>query len=162
MKINVSVTDNFRLDLKNKKFVDALKALLFATGIEVQNQARRLVQTGERSGRAYVKRKGYRIYVDKVKKPQTIAGLKKVIASAVGEPPKTDTGRLVNAINVDGGVKKTGSGSPYIVIKAGSGSVNYASKLEEELDRPFMKPSSEKGLKFFKERINDTIKKTYG
>ena len=159
MKINVSVTDNFKIDLKNKSFVLELKKLLFNTAIQVQNEARTLVQTGTRSGRAYVKKAGIRIYVDKVKKPETITGLARTIASAKGEPPKTDTGRLVNAINVDGQVK--GDASPYVIIKAGDTSVNYAARLEGELNRPFMTPATKKGMDFFKKNINNAIKRSY-
>jgi hypothetical protein len=163
MKINVSVTDNFKIDLKNKSFVLELKKLLFNTAIQVQNEARTLVQTGTRSGRAYVRRSqdSPRIYVDKVKRPETIAGLPKTIASAKGEPPKTDTGRLVNTINIDGSVKEDGGGSPYVIIKAGGGAVNYAAKLEDELNRPYMTPASKKGLDFFKKNINNIVKRAY-
>jgi hypothetical protein len=160
MKINVSIKDNYKFDLKNKNFLFELKRLLFATAIEVQNEARGLVQKGSRSGRAYVKRNGSRIYVDRVKKPETIAGLPRTVASAKGEPPKTDTGRLVNAINVDGQVKGSDT-APYVIIKAGDGTVNYAAKLEDELNRPFMAPASKKGLDFFKKNINNAIKRAY-
>lgn len=161
MKINVSVEDNYKFDLKNKSFVLELKKLLFNTAIQVQNEARTLVQTGTRSGRAYVKKAGSRIYVDKVKRPETIAGLARTIASAKGEPPKTDTGRLVNTINIDGSVKEDGGGSPYVIIKAGGGAVNYAAKLEDELNRPFMTPATKKGVDFFKKNINNAIKRSY-
>jgi hypothetical protein len=159
MKINVSIQDNYKFDLKNKNFLFELKRLLFATAIEVQNEARGLVQKGSRSGRAYVKKNGSRIYVDKVQRPETIAGLARTVASAKGEPPKTDTGRLVNAINVDGQVK--GDTSPYVIIKAGDETVNYAAKLENELNRPFMTPATKKGVDFFKKNINNAIKRSY-
>jgi hypothetical protein len=161
MKINVSVTDNFKIDLKNKAFVLELKKLLFNTANEVRTVAINLVQDGNRTGRAYVKKNGSRIYVDKVKRPQTIAGLPRVNASAKGEPPKTDGGRLVGSINIDGSVKEDSSGSPYVIIKAGDSSVNYAARLEGELNRPFMKPASKKGLDFFKKNINNIVKRAY-
>ncbi len=162
MKINVSVTDNYKFDLKNKNFLFALKRLLFATAIEVQNEARGLVQKGSRSGRAYVRRSqdSPRIYVDKVTRPETIAGLPRTVASAKGEPPKTDRGGLVRSINVDGQVKGSNT-APYVIIKAGDGTVNYAAKLEDELNRPFMAPASKKGLDFFKKNINNAIKRAY-
>lgn len=161
MKINVSVEDNYKFDLKNKNFLFELKRLLFATAIEVQNEARGLVQKGSRSGRVYVRRSqdSPRIYVDKVKRPETIAGLARTVASAKGEPPKTDRGGLVRSINVDGEVK--GDTSPYVIIKAGDETVNYAAKLENELNRPFMAPATKKGVDFFKKNINNAIKRSY-
>jgi hypothetical protein len=161
MKINVSIQDNYKFDLKNKNFLFELKRLLFATAIEVQNEARGLVQKGSRSGRVYVRRSqdSPRIYVDKVKRPETIAGLARTVASAKGEPPKTDRGGLVRSINVDGEVK--GDTSPYVIIKAGDETVNYAAKLENELNRPFMTPATKKGVDFFKKNINNAIKRSY-
>lgn len=161
MKINVSVEDNYKFDLKNKNFLFELKRLLFATAIEVQNEARGLVQKGSRSGRVYVRRSqdSPRIYVDKVKRPETIAGLARTVASAKGEPPKTDRGGLVRSINIDGEVK--GDTSPYVIIKAGDETVNYAAKLENELNRPFMAPATKKGVDFFKKNINNAIKRSY-
>lgn len=57
-----------------------------ATGlVEIQGDAQRLIQRGGRSGRIYRKYKPRREHR----------------ASAPGEPPKTDTGRLVSSIKTD-------------------------------------------------------------
>lgn len=93
MKINVEFEgiENLQRELRKRGSAaeTAVKAAVMGAAFMVQGEARTSIQRGPKTGRAYQKSK-------------TVTH----IASAPGEPPATDTGRLVSSILVspeDGG-----------------------------------------------------------
>lgn len=112
-----------------KKRVDnAGYEALQETGKETVVEIRRRLNTGNRTGNVY--RRGKRTRR----------------ASAAGEPPKTDTGKLAKSVRQFGKVKRT-KHTNTLQLRAGNSKVVYASYLEFGTDnmdaRPFMRPSLE-------------------
>lgn len=87
MKINVEVDgiENLQRELRKRgsDVENVVKAAVMGAALLVQGEARTSIQRGPKTGRAYQKSK-------------TVTH----IASAPGEPPATDTGRLVSSILV--------------------------------------------------------------
>lgn len=117
-----------------------MAAALFVSGLKIEDVAKIEIAQGIKTGRVY-KRGG---------KPH--------IASAAGEAPASDTGRLVNSINT--GAKSDGM---VVEVTAGKGVVDYAVHLEYGTEkmaaRPFMKPSLEKSRKFIHDRMEKAVQK---
>lgn len=78
-------------------------------------------------------------------------------ASAPGEAPANDTGRLAGSINMSGTADKL-----KVLVKSGGGMVGYAVDLEygtKDMEaRPFMKPALEKSRKYIVDRMEKAIK----
>ncbi len=106
-------------------------------GIFLSGQIIKSIQTGVRTGRAYVNarsKKGnvYRKYLDTAK---TRPAGKVTVASARGENPKTDTGTLVKSVDTNPKVTPLiGAIISRVRVKA-----DYAKNLENKLDRPIVK-----------------------
>lgn len=117
-----------------------LNIALFASAKHVEGQAKRSILSGEKSGRVYKRRSVTHQ------------------ASAAGEAPASDTGRLVNSINSylqrD---KKTA------LVVAGRGTVRYAALLEFGTRlmaaRPFMFPALESSRDWIRERLAAAVRK---
>jgi HK97 gp10 family phage protein len=117
--------------IRLKKAVDAQTAKeLYLSGLRIEEHAKESIMEGGKTGRVY--KKG--------KKGKTLHR-----ASAPGEAPANDTGRLVNSIRTEA----KGNGKT-VHIKAGGGSkaVKYAVDLEfgteKMAPRPFMRPALKK------------------
>lgn len=100
-----------------------------ATALDVQRHAKTSIQRGEKTGKVYPPVKGVR------GKPHR--------ASAPGEAPATDTGRLVNNIHVKLNQMPT-------EVQA---NVRYADALENKMNRPFLGPALAANQKKHEERI---------
>jgi HK97 gp10 family phage protein len=158
---------------KIQKAVDRelLKGLHVAAK-RVEREAKDSIRKGNKSGRLYE----FRVAGEgeKQKRWVTMNGnalplvkrWKPHRASAPGEAPATDTGRLVNSIVVESSAKREGN---ELVAKvfAGRGAVKYARMLEfgtaKIRPRPFMFPALEKSKQFISERlakaVNDALTK---
>jgi len=107
-----------------KELDKAIMAGLYSAGLEMEATAKRSITEGGKTGRVYQRRSVTHQ------------------ASAPGQAPASDTGRLVQSINL-----RTSSSSMAIEIVAGggSGNVRYANALEfgtkNILPRPFMHPA---------------------
>ena len=120
----------------------ALIKALNKSAIMVQGDAIKLLQKGSRSGETY-KSHG-----------------RQHVASAAGEPPKTDTGNLASNINVDHAQKSGGS----IVAKVVSNAA-YSNYLENGTrfiePRPFLAPALEKNKEKIQELIVQTVRDAF-
>ena len=113
---------------------------LFASAKHVEAEAKRSIVSGQKSGRTYKRRSVTHQ------------------ASAPGEAPASDTGRLVNTIT---SYLNTSEGESTVV--AGRGTVKYAAMLEfgtrHIAARPFMFPALEKSKGWIKERLAAAVRK---
>lgn len=109
---------------------------LFVSAKEVEKQAKISILSGKKTGRAYKRR--------------SITHQ----ASAPGEAPASDRGRLVGSIN-------SFPGDGESVVIAGNGAVHYARLLEfgtsKMAPRPFFFPALEKSRQFIKTRLAEAI-----
>src|SRR5262249_49879155 len=112
---------------------------LFASAQKVRTEAITSIQNGQKSGRLYKRR--------------TVIHR----ASAPGEAPATDTGRLANSITAYNG----GNGEAFTV--AGRGTALYAPLLEfgtsKMAPRPFMVPALEKSKAWIVARLQDAVRR---
>jgi HK97 gp10 family phage protein len=113
---------------------------LFASAKHVEAQAKRSILSGEKSGRTYKRRSVTHQ------------------ASAPGEAPASDTGRLVNSIN-----SYLDKGKSTALVIAGRGTVKYAAFLEFGTRlmaaRPFMFPALEGSRDWIRERLAAAVRK---
>ena len=119
---------------------DELRRGLFAAAKHVEGEAKRSIAAGGKTGRIYKRR--------------TVVHR----ASAAGEAPATDTGRLVNSIT-----SYPAGASLESTVVAGRGTVKYASLLEFGTrfiaPRPFMFPALEKSKDWIRERLAAAVRK---
>ncbi len=142
------------------KLPKAIKRALFASGEAIRERAIEKIQRDAKTGVTYThhllmnKKTGNLFPARKRSKPHR--------ASAPGEAPASDTGRLVNSIIVTR--KKNGD---LVLIRAGGGSVFYVVLLEfgtmlsggrEIRPRPFMRPAFEETLPGIKKAIRKALK----
>ena len=117
-----------------------LDIALFAVAKKVEADAKRSILEGGKTGKLYKRR--------------TVVHR----ASAPGEAPASDTGRLVNSINSY--LDKAGKSA---LVIAGRGTVIYAAMLEFGTRfiaaRPFMFPALEKNRAWIMERINQAVRR---
>ncbi len=118
---------------------DEINKAVFASAQKVAAEAKKSIMDGNKSGRVYKRRS----VTHK--------------ASAPGEAPASDTGRLVNSINAY--ALKDGEA----IAVAGRGTVKYAAMLEfgtsKIAPRPFMFPALEKSKAWIAERLNKAVRK---
>jgi len=111
---------------------------LYASAKQVETEAKKSILSGQKTGRIYKR------------------GSVTHRASAPGESPASDTGRLVNSITANPAV----DGEATVV--AGRGSVKYAAMLEfgtsKIAARPFMVPAMEKSKAWIQERLNKAVR----
>jgi HK97 gp10 family phage protein len=114
---------------------------LFASAKKVEAEAKRSITEGGKTGRVYQKYNPRRTHT----------------ASAPGEAPASDTGRLVNSITA----YPAHEGESTVV--AGRGTVEYAAMLEHGTRhiaaRPFMFPALEKSKDWIRERLASAVRK---
>ncbi len=113
---------------------------LYASALRIEKEAKQSIMSGSKSGRIY--------------KRGTITHR----ASAPGEAPASDTGRLANSITSY--INKISALEAFIV--AGRGTVKYARMLEYGTAkmgaRPFMFPAYEKSKAWIQERLNKAVR----
>ncbi len=111
---------------------------LFAAGKKVEAEAKTSITAGGKTGRIYKRR--------------TVTHQ----ASAPGEAPASDTGRLVNSINT-----YLDKSDDSATVVAGRGTVKYAAFLEFGTRliqaRPFMFPALEKSKDWIRKRLADAV-----
>lgn len=111
---------------------------LDASGRQVVSEAKKSILQGKKTGRVYKRR--------------TVTHQ----ASAPGEAPASDTGRLVNSI-----ASYLVRNSKYVVITAGRGLAKYAVMLEHGTrkiaPRPFFFPAVEKSRVWIQNRLNEAV-----
>jgi HK97 gp10 family phage protein len=113
-----------------------LMAALTSIGFRIQEEAITSITQDPKTGRTYKRRSVTHT------------------ASAPGEAPASDTGRLVGSFAV-----KPNRAKKSVTIKAGGGNVKYAHALEfgtnKMAERPFMRPAVKKAKAFAQKRIED-------
>lgn len=119
---------------------DEVEKALYVSGKKVEGDAKKSILDGQKSGRTYKRRTVFHR------------------ASAPGEAPASDTGRLVNSIN-----SELIRGSLEAVVKAGGGVVKYARMLEfgtsKMAARPFFFRSLEQNKAWIAERMQEAMRK---
>lgn len=150
MEFSVSVEGLDKLAQANlrvqQSIIKELKIGLYASAQRVETEAKKSILSGKKTGHIY-----------KLRSVQHRA-------SAPGEAPASNTGRLVNSINSY--LNTLGTALESIVV-AGRGVVKYAVMLEfgtaKIAPRPFMLTAFEKSRQWIKDRlaraVNDGIKK---
>lgn len=123
--------------LNNFKFADNIDKVIKRIAVDIRNTAVKGISQGTRHGKIY-------------KRKNTIHQ-----ASAPGEYPKTDKGRLVNSIRTD-----------FRFLEADIGSdVNYSQYLETGTKnmrpRPWLQPSLEANHEKLTAYIDDALKRTF-
>ncbi len=122
-----------------KNIESELTKAVFASAKHVEAEAKRSITAGGKTGRIYKRRSVTHQ------------------ASAPGEAPASDTGRLVNSINS----YLNGSKLESFVV-AGRGIVKYATSLEfgtrKMSARPFMFPALEKSKDWIRERLAKAVR----
>jgi HK97 gp10 family phage protein len=112
---------------------------VFASAQKVATEARKSILSGQKSGRTYKRRSVTHR------------------ASAPGEAPASDTGRLVNSIHAE----MAGPGEAAAI--SGSASVKYARMLEfgttKMAPRPFFFPALEKSKAWIRDRLQDALRR---
>lgn len=144
MDFSVKIEGLDKLDRAMKGVPEAidkeLKITLFSCAKHVEGEAKKSITAGGKTGRIYQRR--------------TVTHQ----ASAPGEAPASDTGRLVNSINS----YLNGSKLESFVV-AGRGLVKYAAMLEfgtrKMAARPFMFPALEKSKDWIRERLAAAVRK---
>lgn len=116
-----------------------LNKALFASAKRVEKEAKQSITAGGKTGRTYRRR--------------TVAHT----ASAPGEAPASDTGRLVNSITAE-----LHAADLEATVTAGGGAVAYAAMLEfgtrTTAARPFMFPALEKSKAWITERLARAVR----
>lgn len=119
-----------------------LNVALYASAKKVERDAKESILSGNKTGRLY--RRG-----------KTVVHR----ASAPGEAPASDTGRLVNSVL--GEVVRGSAGEAK--VKAGGGIVRYARMLEfgtiKMAARPFLFPALERNKAWIRERLAKAVRK---
>lgn len=129
-----------KLDKITAEIKKDIAAALFVSGLKIEENAKLSIAQESKSGVVYQRR--------------TVVHQ----ASAPGEAPANDTGRLLNSIQT------SAENSGMVVnINAGSSMVDYAIHLEygtsDMAARPFMKPALKKSRKFIHDRMEKAIQK---
>lgn len=115
---------------------------LYASALRVEREAKISITNGGKTGRVYQRR--------------TVSHQ----ASAPGEPPASDTGRLVNSFASY--VNKLSQEKIESFVVAGRGVVRYARMLEfgttKMAPRPYMMPALEKSRSWIRDRVTMAIR----
>lgn len=141
--MNVTIKSGKFLKNYNKLSASMKNAIfkeLTLGALTIEKDAKESIQAGGKTGKVY-KRKSVTHR-----------------ASAPGEAPASDTGRLVSSIRVEPDFK-----NGAVRIKAGSGAVKYAAMLEfgtmNMEARPFFQPAFAKNKRKIKNNVNIAIKR---
>lgn len=144
MEIKVEIEGLERLKQSSRRVAQnverELNIGLFASAKKIEGDAKRSILNGQKSGVTYKRR--------------TVLHR----ASAPGEAPASDAGRLVNSIN-----SEVVRGALEAVVKAGGGVVKYARMLEfgtaKMAARPFFHPATEMNRRFVTERLKAAVQR---
>lgn len=109
-----------------------LRKVIVGTAFAVESNAKRSLNEGGKSGKAYKKYVPRRTHK----------------ASAKGQAPASDTGNLANSIRVN---EKFGLSAEVIA------NAKYSGRLEDDLDRPFMEPAYKKEESNLERELNRAI-----
>jgi HK97 gp10 family phage protein len=147
MNFEVRIEGLDKLATGSKKVQEAilseLNIALFASAKHVEAEAKKSILSGDKTGRVYKRR--------------TVIHQ----ASAPGEAPASDTGRLVNSLN-----SELNTSALEATVTAGKGAVKYATMLELGTRyiaaRPFMFPALEKSKAWIVDRIAAAVRKATG
>lgn len=145
-------------DRVKAEVVKELEKGLSASAQRVRREAIDSIRKGQKSGRVYThyflmnkKTKGL-FAAEKRDKPHR--------ASAPGEPPASDGGRLISSITAH--VNKISLSKLESFVVAGRGVVKYARMLEfgtaKMGARPFMSPAYQRSKEWIKERLNKAVR----
>lgn len=145
MEFSIQITGLDRLASKSqlvaKIAAEEVNKALYVSAKQVEKEAKQSILSGDKTGHTYTR------------------GNVAHRASAPGEAPASDTGRLVNSINTE--VSKSALES---TVSAGSGAVKYARMLEfgttKMAARPFLFPALEKSKPFIRARFDQALSKT--
>lgn len=145
MQVEVKVEGLDRIDRATQRVRDLvakeITTALYLSAKKVEREAKESILAGNKTGRVYKRR--------------TVTHR----ASAPGEAPASDTGRLVNSIH--GELDTAKPGEAFVV--AGRGAVKYAAMLEfgtvKIAPRPFLHPALEKSRRWIAERIQNAVVK---
>ncbi len=133
LKITLSKNDAKRLAQASAQALEAIQRVLEASALKIDRTIKLLIARGTKSGRRYGKHQ----------------------ASAPGEAPATNTGRLIQSIAWQ-------ALNPGLVVEVGS-PLDYAAYLEDgtqNMDpRPWLKPAHDQHVDDIVSDITDTLKK---
>lgn len=147
MEVSVRITGSL-FDYTDS-LIPALARVVKKATFDVEATAKTAIKTGPKTGRVYgrVAQKGSRNAKGRFRK----AGRYSHQASAPGEAPASDTGFLANSIfSVFSGDKMEGE------VIAG---IEYAEYLEEDMNRPFLRPALESVEPGFKAAVAAVLKR---
>jgi HK97 gp10 family phage protein len=123
-----------------RSVVKELQKGLFVSAKWVEADAKQSILSGDKHGRVY-------------KRGKTVSHR----ASAPGEAPASDAGRLVNSVNAE-----AVSNELAAEVHAGGGVVNYARALEfgtaKMAARPFFQPAAEKNRRRIADRLAKAVR----
>lgn len=141
--LKVNVTDNFLDKLKSTDIGSSkeISGALADAALLVEGTAKKKVQHGGRSGRLYKRGRSFHQ------------------ASAPGEPPKSDTGRLASSITHELDFLKADVGTDVYYAQFLEGK-NTAAQMKGE--RPFLRTSLEENEAKIKRLIQDAVKRAMG
>lgn len=127
-----------------KAVLAELKAGMYFSGKKVEETAKKSLTEGGKTGRVYKR------------------GSVTHRASAPGEAPASDTGRLLNSIHVDSQVTVERT-ALVAEVKAGGADTKYAPMLEfgtsKMQARPFMFPAFENSKKWIQDRLAKAVQR---
>lgn len=138
LKVKVSgiLADNRNLRKMGNNVEDMLDEEVFKTAVDTANISRKSIQRGIKTGTTYQKYNPRRTHK----------------ASSAGQPPATDTGRLVSSITQE----RTGKAEAEV-----GSTVVYSKFLEfgtRNMDeRPWLRPALKKAGKAFEKRVYDKL-----
>lgn len=143
MEFSVKIDGLNELAAKSRRVArvadEEIAKALYVSGKQVEKEAKQSILDGNKTGRLY--RRGTVVHR----------------ASAPGEAPANDTGRLVNSINTEADANSA-------TVKAGGGIVTYAAHLEfgtrHIAPRPFLFPALERSKAFIRARFEQALAKT--
>jgi HK97 gp10 family phage protein len=140
MRISITARSVVDFDALARAQQDAVEEAVRAGTVMVANDAKRAVAQGPKTGRVY-NRHGVEHQ-----------------ASAPGEPPATDTGRLIGSIVTDVEPNGPGNTGPVGAVEA---RVEYAAWLEfgtrRIAPRPFLRPALERNMPRIREMIQHAV-----
>jgi len=142
---------------------DEINKAVYASAQKVSTEAKKSILDGNKSGRIDNRRRSGSVIGTAVNFNNGVVAAEGSFrggfhrASAPGEAPASDTGRLVNSIN------SYAVGNGEAISVAGRGTVKYATMLEfgtsKMAARPFMFPALEKSKAWISARIQDAVRR---
>ncbi|MBA3243023.1 MAG: hypothetical protein H0T60_17525 [Acidobacteria bacterium] len=165
MAIKVTARLNSRV-FQAGALTQALKGVVSRTALEIEREAKLRVKSGPKTGRTYrrgsikkaVGAKRAREFgqlglrQSRTKPGSFVTGYFFHRASAPGESPADDTGFLANSIRATPAKVDSGGVRAQVIVGA-----RYGRRLEEEMNRPYLKPSVEKVRPRFVADVDATI-----